>query len=236
MSQERFVWLAKFINDQKPDCVVDSGDFDEFGSLSSHERDDTYKGRLKPLLAADLEASAQARMIIKKNLTHQCRKIVTLGNHEHRIWTYENNNPAISGIASAMYNDILTATGWESYQYGAYVNIAGMNFTHVPFDQNGKPVAGEGAAKKVAEKSQVDCAFGHIHSETIIRAHKFDTNNSVTVLCASCFMPEGYRPDYVKNTRKEYSHGAYVLMIKDGRIKSIKSYCMDELEALYGRN
>ena len=234
MSLERFKWLCGLVNDVKPDFFINGGDTDEVGSLSNHEKNETYKGRLKPLVAADLEASAYMAALIKDNLKHPCVKMTSLGNHEFRINTYENNNPAMYGIISNIYHEIWESCGWTLYEYGAYIDVAGVHFTHVPFDQNGKPVQGENAVKKVAEKSQRDTVFGHLHYETIIRAHKFGGGNSVTVLGAACFMPDGYRPDYVKNTRKEYNYGCYVLRIHKGRIDSIKAYSMAELEETYG--
>ena len=234
MSLDRFKWLAGLVNDVKPDYLISGGDMDEIGSLSGHEKNETYKGKLKPLLAQDLEASAHMAKLLKDEIKHPCQKIITLGNHEQRIKTYENNNPEIFGIAWNIYAEIWQKTGWIMHDYGAYVNIGGVKFTHAPFDQNGGPVKGEACVKKVAVNSTSDCVFGHLHYETRVRAHKFDTDNSVTVLCAACFMPEGYRPDYAKNTRKEYDRGCYVLMVKDGRLQSIKQFAMSELEYLYG--
>jgi len=234
MSLDRFKWLAGLVNDVKPDYLIDGGDTDEIGSLSGHEKNETYKGKMKPLLAADLEASAHLAKLLKDEIRHPCIKIRTLGNHEQRIKTYENNNPEIYGIAWNIYSEIWTKTGWTLYDYSAYVTIGGVKFIHVPFDQNGQPAKGESCVKKVATNSTSDCVFGHLHYETRVRAHKFDTDNSVTVLCAACFMPDGYRPDYVKNTRKEYDRGCYVLMVKDGRLQSTKQYSMSELEYLYG--
>lgn len=234
MSLDRFKWLAGLVNDVKPDYLISGGDMDEIGSLSGHEKNETYKGKLKPLLAQDLEASARMAKLLKDEIKHPCQKIITLGNHEQRIKTYENNNPEIFGIAWNIYSEIWEKTGWIMHDYGAYVNIGGVKFTHAPFDQNGFPVKGEACVKKVATNSTSDVVFGHLHYETRIRAHKFDTDNSVTALCAACFMPVGYRPDYVKNTRKEYDRGCYVLMVKDGRLQSIKQFAMSELEYLYG--
>jgi len=234
MSLDRFKWLAGLVNDVKPDYLISGGDTDEMGSLSGHEKNDTYKGKLKPLLREDMEASARMAKLLKDEIKHPCKKIITLGNHEIRIKTYENNNPEIYGIAWNIYSEIWEKTGWTIYDYGAYVTIGGVKFTHVPFDGKGKPVSGDTSVKTVATHSTSDCVFGHLHYETRIRAHKFDTDNSVTVLGAACFMPVGYRPDYVKNTRKEYDRGCYVFMVKDGRLQSIKQYAMSELEYLYG--
>lgn len=235
MSLDRFDWLGDLINDEKPDVIVDGGDFDDFQSLCSHERNDSFKGKIKPALASDLEASALARKRLCERIKHNCRKIVTIGNHEHRIWLYENANPEMYGIPSNMYKDILMATGWEYYEYGAYVDVFGVRFTHIPFTTMGKPVGGDNAAKQVAEKSVVDTVFGHVHYEQIIRANKFGYNESVTAMSGSAFMPQGYVGSYAKNTRKEHTYGCHVLMIKNGRIKSVKTYCMEELEARYAK-
>jgi hypothetical protein len=140
------------------------------------------------------------------------------------------------GIPTALYTDILKATGWEYYPYGAYVEIAGVRITHIPFNTLGKPVGGDNAVKQVAEKSTQDTIFGHVHYEQKISANKFGDNVSVTAFSGSSFMPHGYVGSYAKNTRKEHTYGCHVLMIKDGRIKSVKTYCMEELEALYGQD
>lgn len=234
MSLDRFVWLGSLIDDTAPDILLDGGDFDDFQSLCSHEGNETYKGKLKPSLARDLEASALARKTLASSHSHKCRKIATLGNHEHRLWNYENANPEMYGITTNIYTDILKATGWKYSMYGAYVEIDGVRFTHIPFNGMGKPVGGDNAVKQVAEKSTQDTVFGHVHYEQKIRANKFGDNISVTAFSGSSFMPHGYVGSYAKNTRKEHTYGCHILTIKDGRIKSVKTYCMEELEALYG--
>jgi hypothetical protein len=230
---DRFEWLAKMIDDHKPDVILDNGDFDDFQSCCSHERDDTYKGKLKPSIAKDLEQSAKARKILSKT-AHKCRKIITGGNHEHRLWKYEDENPAMYGMVTSVYMDILNATGWEYHAYGAYVNIAGVDFTHAPFNVMGKPVGGETACKQIADKSLRDICWGHSHKLDLWNAAKFGAAQSVTCFNGGCFMPDGYVPSYSKDTRKEFWYGAHIITIAGGRIKSIKSWHMSELQALYG--
>jgi predicted MPP superfamily phosphohydrolase len=234
MSQDRFVWLARLANHERPDIILDGGDGDDFNSLCTHERDETYQGKLKPLLAKDLEHCASARKLFSDTLTHKCRKVITLGNHEARLWTYENNNPAIWGMATGIYTDILTATGWEYHKYGAYVDIAGIKATHVPFNVMGKPVGGETACKQIADKSLRDVVFGHTHKLDVWNSAKFGDSISVTAFNGGCFMPDGYVPAYSQDTRKEFWYGAHIIMVRNGRIKSIKSWHMSELEILYG--
>lgn len=230
---DRFVWLAKFVNDQKPDILIDGGDFDDFQSLCSHERNETYKGRLKPSTQADLENSAQARRLFQQTLKHGCRKLITLGNHEHRLKIFEDQNPEMYGIPTNIYFDILKETGWEWYEYGAHVEIEGVNFTHIPFTTLGRPIGGETACKVIADKSLQDVVFGHTHKLDIWNSPKFGASKSVTAFNAGCFMPDLYVPPYAQDSRKEFWYGCHVLMIADQKIKSIKSWHISELEALY---
>lgn len=233
VSHDRFIWLAKFVNDQKPDILIDGGDFDDFQSLCSHERNETYKGRLKPSAQADLEASAKARELLSKTIKHGCRKLVTLGNHEYRLKVFEDNNPEMYGIPTNIYFDILKSNGWEWYEYGEHVTIEGVNFTHIPFNTIGKPVGGETACKQVADKSLQDVVFGHTHKLDIWNSPKFGHAKSTTAFNGGCFMPLNYVPPYARDAKKEFWYGCHVLMIADQKIKSIKSWHISELEMMY---
>jgi predicted MPP superfamily phosphohydrolase len=179
LNMERFVWLAGLINDTRPDFIVDGGDFDDFQSLCSHERNETYKGKLKPSLERDLIASQEARDLLNNNILHDCPKFVTLGNHEARLWIYENSNPEIKGMPSGKYEQILKSTEWQFKPYGAYINIAGVDFTHAPFNAMGKPVGGDTGCKQIADKSIRDVCFGHTHKKDEWSAHKFGGNSVV---------------------------------------------------------
>lgn len=235
MSQERFIWLAKLCNDLKPDILFDGGDTQDFQSLCSHEKNETYRGKLKPALSKDLEAAAQMYALINRNLTHKCRKIVTLGNHEHRLWSYEDKNPEMYGIPSTIYTkDILEAAGWEWKPYGVYFDLFGVNFIHVPFSGASAPISGISIARKAADKAVKDVVFGHTHYLELYQDHKHDNNKSVTAFNAGCFMPLGYVADYAKKSRKEYWYGAHLITIANSKIDSIKSYSMNELQHLYG--
>lgn len=236
LPQDRFVWLARFINSEKPDYLIDGGDFDDFHSLCSHEKNETEKGRIKPALLHDLSCSAKARELINDVLTVNPIKHVTLGNHEDRIWLYENMNREVSGLASGHYLDILSKHGWLHTKYGAYLTLEGVDFTHCPFNGMGRPVGGDNVAKQAAEKSIKDVVFGHTHQMTLVTAHKFGNNRSVTAYNLGCYMPDGYVPSYAKNTRKEFWYGAHVLTIGGNRVKSVKSYQIGELEHRFGKS
>ncbi len=233
MNQDRFLWLARMVNHEKPDYLVDGGDGDDFHSLCSHERDETMKGRLKPSLLRDIECAAQMRAIIEDELTHQPIKHITLGNHEARLWKYEDENPTVYGIATGHYTDVLKAAGWAFTMYGEYHTIEGIDFTHVPFTGMGKPVGGDNSTRNIAEKSVRDVCYGHTHALQQASAHKFGPSRSVTAFNGGCFQPHGYVANYAQNIRKQSWYGAHVLTLGYGRIQSIRSYSMLELEYLF---
>jgi len=235
LPMERFLWIAGLANDERPDFIVDGGDFDDFHSLCGHEGNETYKGKLKPSLQRDLDASNEARELMALNLLHDCPKFITLGNHEHRLWNYQDKNPEMYGIPVNMYLDILERHKWGYVRYGEYLDIAGVNFTHVPFNANGKPVQSETGCKQIAEKSIRDICYGHTHKKDEWSAAKFGASLSVVAFNGGCFMPDGYVPSYAKDTRKEFWYGCHIIMIKDKRIKSIKSFHISELQEKYGR-
>lgn len=236
LPQDRFVWLARFINSEKPDYLIDGGDYDDFHSFCSHEGNDTQKGKLKTSVINDLSFSAKARELINDVLTCNPIKHITLGNHEDRLWLCENLNPEMNGVATGHYIDILNKHGWTYTRYGEYYTLDGVDFTHCPFNGMGRPVGGDNVAKQAAEKSIADVVFGHTHQMTLVTAHKFGNNRSVTAYNLGCYMPDGYVPNYAKNTRKEFWYGAHVLMLSGGRVKSVKSYQIGELEYRFGKS
>jgi hypothetical protein len=230
---KEMMWLADLANDKKPHVIVDIGDTQDFLSLCSHQRNETWSGKLKPSLAKELEHAAKMYAAFNKRLKHKCRKVVTLGNHEHRLWTFENENPEMHGIPSTIYTkDILEASGWEWHKYGEYVNIDGVDFTHVPFNGMGKPVGGDNSCKQLAEKSTRDVVYGHTHALQLVMAHKFG-QRSVTAFNGGTMMPLNYMPTYAKNTRKEFWHGCHILTIRNGKIDSVKSYSLEDLREIY---
>lgn len=236
LNQDRFKWLASYINDEKPDCVIDGGDFDDFESICAHVRDDTMKGRLKGTLMTELEYSNTARKILHDNIKHECDKYVTLGNHEQRIFDYENNNPSIYGMASGIYLDILKRYGWEVTPFKSYLTIGGVDFTHVPVNGMNKAMGGKRVVTNVAVQSIADVCFGHTHTLGQHTEPKLGHDRGTTAFNGGAFMPHGYIPDYAKGSQKQPWHGCHSISICKNRIMSISSISMLDLERRYGKN
>lgn len=137
-------WVGSYISYKKPDIIVHIGDHYDMASLSSYD-----KGQLKAegrRVVEDIEAGDKGIEIIESYIAkikgYNPRKVVTLGNHEHRIDRYVNDNPELEGF---MGTDQLAFAkyGWEVYPFLETATICGINFVH--FVQNGmtgKPLGG----------------------------------------------------------------------------------------------
>jgi len=233
MDTERFEWLAKFVNDQKPDYLIDGGDFDDLNSLCHYERNDSWSGKFKPSFVNDLEASKVARDLLDAQITHPCEKHFILGNHEDRLFQFENLNPEVYGMMQHAYLDI--HKNWAITRYRGYLDIAGVDFTHVPMNGMNKPLGGARCAVNVAAKSIRDCCFGHTHTYGYWEESKLGPNRSTTAICGGCFMPDKYVPKYAQGSAKGYWYGCHVIEISEGKIIGHTPVTMRELRARYSK-
>jgi len=76
--------------------------------------------------------------------------------------------------------------------------------------------------------------IGHTHSLGLYVHHLTDQKKGIQVFNGGSFMPDGYVGDYAKKNATAHWYGAHIITIAGGRIKSIKSWHMSELQALYG--
>lgn len=231
----RFKLLASFVNDINPDYLIDGGDFDDFESLCSHVRNDTNKAKKKTPFYDDFQYSIKAHEYLDSLITVDCKKHRTLGNHEHRMWLYEDRFPETYNTIVPPYLDLCEKYGWELTEYGGFLDIHGVDFTHMPFNGMGKPMGGKQPHVTMANSLMRDICFGHTHGYGLHTAHKLGDQRHVRVLNGGCFMYNNYMPSYAKNSQKSFWYGAHKVIIKNGKMDVI-SYHMDELEKLYGND
>lgn len=235
LDKTRFHWLGLFIKDIKPDIVIDGGDFDDMGSLCSHEKNESYKGRFKPAFQADLEASEEARAILANYIPESTPKHHILGNHEDRVFSFEDRNPEMYGFMQDAYLEIQARHGWEVTRYREYVTIEGVDFTHIPMSGNNMPVGGARCHVTIAAKSKGDICFGHTHAYGYHNEAKYGPagGSSTIAINGGCYMPDGYIPSYAKGSMKHPWYGSHVVSIAGGRIVGHTAVTIKELEAKY---
>lgn len=129
-------WIGQYILDQKPDVIINLGDFADMESLSSYDvGKKSFEGKryIKDISAAHqamdklLQPLREFNAKAKKNKEKQYkpRKVLTLGNHEERIARAVNNDPKLEGLIK--YED-LPYQEWEVHPFLKPVFIDGVAY------------------------------------------------------------------------------------------------------------
>lgn len=138
------LWISKYLADKRPDVIVHIGDHYDFPSLSSYDKGKTTaEGRR---LHLDIEAGNTGfeflNRFIDKVPDYKPLKIFTVGNHEHRLDRYVEDNPELVGTLGV---DKLPFDkyGWTVYPFLKPAEVEGIFFVHyLANPMTGKPFGG----------------------------------------------------------------------------------------------
>lgn len=170
VSIDHLEWAGNYAAEKRPDVIVMIGDWWDMPSLSSHDKGKmAFEGRryLDDIKAGrrGMERFLEA---LRKATDYSPRLVFTLGNHEHRIIRYVDNNPEFSGKFS--FDDLgLHEYGWEVHDFLKPVLIDGIEYCHY-FTSGvmGRPVS---SAATLLRERQRSCTQGHVQ-HTDIAIHK----------------------------------------------------------------
>lgn len=232
--KDRFRWFGKHAAAMKADYVVQIGDWATLDSLNSHIPNETLQAKQKSPFVDDLTSLAESIAEFKRGLgKHECKKVVTLGNHERRAALYEDANPESAGLLTGPLLSAFHSEGWETRPYGEIFYLAGVGFVHAALNRLGKTYGGKNSEQTIANDSVHDLVIGHSHVARQIRVAKIGPYNHVTVLNLGCALPDGHVEDYARDSLSGWTWGVYELFIRGGHIESAKFVSMLELEQLY---
>lgn len=168
--------LGNYIIDQKPDVIVQIGDFADMHSLSSY--DSGKKAGEGARYERDIQAAKSAMATLmepienynkkkRKNKEKQYRPelLLTLGNHENRINRHVNSYPVLEGRLSTGDLDF-EKWGWEVHDFLEVVERDGIAYSHYfPRNANGQIVQttrGAPNARVQVQREQQSCTSGHL--------------------------------------------------------------------------
>ena len=221
-----------------PDYVGQIGDFLTLDSYTYYIPDDTYSARIdKPTFIKEMESFDEAMEDFSYGLGKtKIKKYITLGNHEKRMWRYEDKNPTFYGMCQKEFYGICKKYGWDVIPWGQYLMLGGVGFIHAPINPMGKEYGGEASERQIANKSKIDIVFGHSHRAQDVRVPKIsDTKNDFTrVLNIGCALPEGHIENYAKHSLTGWTYQICELEIWDNHIMEVKNISMKQLQKLYG--
>lgn len=146
-------WIGKYIVEKKPDVVIHAGDHADMPSLSSYDRGKkAMEGRR---YRADVVAAKKGwdslngpiekynkKRRKNKEKQYKPRKVITLGNHEHRIVRATEEDAKLDGTISL--DDLqLYRYGWEVVPFLELIEIDGIHYSHYFANpMTGKPYGG----------------------------------------------------------------------------------------------
>ena len=239
-SKERFYWIGRQIKEYQPDHIVCIGDWSNFDSLANFPqvKNWTKKGQSKPNIMEDIVSARKALDELYRGMgDYDCSKHYCIGNHELRIYKYENEHPEVFGAFSQQYENIWRERSWGISNYGDFYFLKGVGFVHAPLNEMGREYGG-----RLAEASQVsnaaihDIVFGHSHKERSWRTGKIGKGNYVKVVNVGCCLEYGEIEPYALNNTTGWSYGICQLLIANGHIQGHSHISMIELKEKYGIN
>lgn len=140
-------------------------------------------------------------------------------------------------MLSSAFICLLEQHGWLVTPFKEYLNIGGVEFTHVPISALGKEIGGKGANMRIATDSIADIVYGHTHNRHDASAPKLGPDNRHTrAYNGGCFMPNNARMDYAKASQNHWEYGLTVINIYGGRIEATEWVSMAQLERDYGED
>tara|TARA_R110002020_G_scaffold43261_6_gene126003 strand:- start:884 stop:2014 length:1131 start_codon:yes stop_codon:yes gene_type:complete len=237
-SKERFYWIGCQIKEYQPDHIVCIGDWSNFDSLANFSavKNWTKKGQSKPNILQDIISSKEALNELYRGMgDYECSKHYCIGNHELRIYRYENEHPEVVGAFSQQYENIWRSKGWGISKYGDFYFIKGVGFVHCPLNELGREYGGRLAeASQISNMAMHDIVFGHSHKERSWRASKIGRGNYVKIVNVGTCLEYGEIEDYALNNVTGWSYGITQLTIADAHIISHNQISMIELKEKYG--
>lgn len=194
-------WIGKYCAEEKPDVIVQIGDFADMESLSEYDKGKkSFEGRS---YKKDIEAAKDAMghlMVpilfkqVKLEENHKKRwnpkLILTLGNHEHRINRAVDLDRKLEDLISVddlKYRDF----GWEVIPFLKPIVINGMAFCHYMCSGvMGRPVT---SAKLLVDKMHMSTVVGHQQGREIAFGRNAAGKSITGIIAGSCYMhDEGY--------------------------------------------
>jgi hypothetical protein len=213
---EHIEWIAQYIVDKKPDVLVIIGDWADMPSLSSYDvGTKSFEGRKyrDDILAANdalqrlmTPIEAEIKRTFDSHLKRwNLRKIVTLGNHEHRIDRAIETDRKLEGLISTK-DLFFEQFGFEVYPFLQPVVVDGVVYCHY-FCSGvmGRPIT---TAKALLTKLHQSCFAGHQQDRDIAYGKKADGSRLTGIICGAGYLHD---ESYLNPQTNNVWRGIYAL-------------------------
>jgi predicted phosphodiesterase len=232
--KRRFTWMGRHAARTNPDYIVSIGDWASLDSLSTHELPGSANDADRPAFHEELESLEESlALFAAETWGMDARLIHTHGNHEHRATRAANRQPKLCGDLPARLDESFAQWGWRTHPFGEFVDVAGVDFVHVPLNVMGREMGGEHVERNVANKTSRSLVIGHTHRAQVCNFTKIGQHRKITVVNLGTSMPWGTIERYNGLSMTGWSWGYFDLRIRNGEILSAKHTDMIEAEEKY---
>jgi len=241
VSNERYNWLGKLIEDIKPDYVVDLGDGADMASLNSF--DSRYpQAIMAQSYEKDIEAynDANERIWGRYRTSKKKRpfRIGFEGNHENRIKKALATDPRLEGSKYGISFSHLQTDYWfdEYHEYHnagpAIADYDGVSYSHYFSAGNfGSAMSGIHHAYALIQARNHSSTCGHSHKRSIYfkdGAHP----SGIIGLVAGCF--KGAEEGWAGQSNLAWAKGVVIKRNIDQGMYDFQWVSMEALEKAYG--
>jgi signal recognition particle subunit SEC65 len=221
VSHDHLEWIANYAIEKRPDVIIQIGDWADMPSLSLYDKGKRcYEGRryVKDCEAANYSLERFERVLEDYNRSHQedpynPRKVLTYGNHEHRIERATMLDATLDGKLTLEDLDF-GRRGWECHDFLKVVEIDGVQYSHYFISGSmGRPVSSAAALLKARGGS---ATMGHVQRMDV--AYHPQTQQ-IGLFAGTCYLhdedylgPQGNNAPRQIIMKHEVENGRYDLM------------------------
>lgn len=229
--KSRFRWLGAYCEEHGIERIVSIGDWWTMDCFSSHTDRATFMGRAKPTFDQDRDSFHESQGAFQNGLAgHKPKKHITLGNHEFRAWTWDNLHPESTSHSLAV-QEAFAQWGWRTREYGEWLFLGGVGFTHVPLNGRSKPLA----QGQRANKAMCDTIHGDDHRFLTLTDTKSGPFRTPTVYSAGTALPPGFIEGFANKGAGTWRSGVCEAILWGGYVRSWSFTEMVLLRKRYGR-
>ena len=234
INNRRFDWLANFIEDHRPDVIIDIGDWGDFDSIGKYAKGtkDAWGLSFKADAECFRDASKRAFSRIEKIKGYEPKLYRIGGNHEEgRIRKFVSENPELEGLVS------LDALEYGNYR-GRYVPfqkivvVDGIAYCHYFYDKDSRyPII---SAKTVLQRKHCSASWGHSHIRDMAEGTRGD-GSRITALNVGCFLDPDQSMGYAGPQARDRWWSGLVMKhdVKDGEYDP-EFWSIERIQKAYG--
>ena len=205
--------ISRWFAEQQVDLVVNIGDFADMGSCSGFDKGKrAIEGKR---VIEDLDYTREMLDLFQRNqYGHECDKLITEGNHCHRLHRLENDQPEMAG----MFGDDpwgYDEAGYFVYPYMDIVRVNGLSFSHAFVNSSSLMGSIQGGSADIRMKNVgFPHVAGHQHGPLVHGQRLLGDGSTLSTLIIGCAHTETH--GYWGKGRDVYRGAAILRNVWDG--------------------